>query len=139
MSFSLLQAQTTTRPVHLVRFCLSRERGVYTLRGRPKTAAFLCSGSGRAAETAGGPQPAGPCRERQTAAIEKKLVSAAGFEPATHALKGDSFEALPRGFNHLRSASPPSNGPEPSQSALNLQLNLQRKSNASYLSLPMLF
>ena len=56
----------------------------------------------------------------------KTLVSAAGLEPATHALKGEHFGVLPRGFNHLRAANPLSNGLEPSQSVLNLQLNLQR-------------
>ena len=57
----------------------------------------------------------------------KHLVSAAGLEPATHALKGDLFEALPRGISHLRSARLIPNGAERSQSALNLQLNLQRE------------
>jgi hypothetical protein len=53
------------------------------------------------------------------------LVSAAGFEPATHALKGEHFKVLPRGFNHLRSARPLQIGAKAPQSALNLQLNLQ--------------
>jgi hypothetical protein len=53
------------------------------------------------------------------------MVSAAGFEPATHALKGEHFESLPRGFNHLPSANTFQIGAKPSQSALNLQLNLQ--------------
>jgi hypothetical protein len=53
-------------------------------------------------------------------------VSAAGFEPATHALKEEHFEALPRGISHLGSGRPLPIGAKASQSALNLQLNLQR-------------
>src|SRR5580692_11004981 len=35
----------------------------------------------------------------------QNLVSAAGFEPATHALKEECFGPLPCGFYHLRTAS----------------------------------
>ncbi len=55
------------------------------------------------------------------------LVSAAGFEPATHALKGEHFEGLSRGFNQLRAANPLSIGAQASQSALNLHLSLHPK------------
>jgi hypothetical protein len=49
----------------------------------------------------------------------KQLVSAAGFEPATHALKDHRIWGLPRILNHLRSPQTSQNALEGWQAGLN--------------------